>query len=164
MIPEGVHAGVLTLIVLLGVLHPSVALAESSRTVSSLSALQERAKKMCEAWVSDDLRAAYQLTTPDLRRCMTYEQWVKEWRSSGDGQVVSCKAARARHIDRGELAGAKSKCSDDPLLFADAAVIKVRLKLKFPDGTTDVVDDMLNGWLNVDGVWYWHDWTSPSMD
>jgi hypothetical protein len=119
---------------------------------------------MCKALLAKDDRAFYELTTPDNRGCTTYETWFEEWRSAGDGRPVACKIVRIRRASRAELVDLQSKCSNDTLLFADGAVVKVKLTLQFPDGTRESIDDMFNGWLNIDGVWYWHDYSAPSLE
>jgi hypothetical protein len=146
------------------VLFADAPVSGASASHSSLDSLRVRARQMCEAWIADDLHVTYELSTPDQRRCTTEDAWVKEWRSSGDGRIVSCKISRIRRVDRNELTDVHSKCSKDPLTFQDAAVVTVKIKLRFPDGSFDKIDDMENAWLNIDGVWYWHDYHAPSLD
>lgn len=131
---------------------------------SSLHSLRARADQMCAAWVADDLRTTYEFSTPDQRRCMTEDAWIKEWRSSGDGHVVSCKITRIHRIDRNDLWDVHSMCSKDLLTFEDSAVVTVKMKLEFADGSRDTIDDMHNAWLKIDGIWYWHDYSAPSLE
>src|SRR5262245_12592482 len=112
-----------------------------------LKSLEARARQMCEAWIAKDFHATYGLSTPDQRRCMTEDAWIKEWQSSGDSRFTSCRIVRIYRIDREEFPKIHSKCSTDLLPVADAANVKVKIELQLPDGTRDKIDDMLNEWL-----------------
>ena len=132
-------------------------------SITNLPRLRARAAQMCSYMKKRDFAAAYDLASPDARSCLTREAWVNEWKSSGDGKMVTCTIKKVESAVT-ETKDVKSKCSDARLMPKDAAVVKVKFELRFPDGTNDVVDDWYNGWIYVDDDWYWHDWASPSMD
>ena len=125
--------------------------------------LKYRANEMCEAWKRNDLQKAYYLASPDVRRCVSYKEWVRDWESSGDGQFISCKITKIRKVEDSEIKGLTSQCSERELDLESAANVRVKIILRFPDGSTDVLNDMWNGWFLVNGIWYWYDWTSDSL-
>jgi len=154
----------LAIIIAMATVHGAVVLAKSKISIIAVDDLRDRTDTMCSALIAKDARALYDLRTPEFRGCTQYEAWLDDFTRSGEGRVVACKPIRVKPAERKDVEGLKSQCSTDAIAVESAAVVTLRIKLVRPNGESEVIDEMLNGWVRIGGIWYWYDWTSPSMD
>ena len=125
------------------------------RGVPNEGALRDRVNKMWKAHAVDDWRTFYDLTCPDFRRCYSRDEFTQDSGIPDDSVVTSwkiLKVARATPFAEPLM----SDCTDQPLRFESAALVTLRVVGQGENGEPGEPDRWFDGWLYINGTWYWH--------
>ena len=109
---------------------------------------------MWQASALHDWRTFYDLTCPDFRQCYSRDEFTKDSGIPDGGVVTSWKVLTIARVPP-FAEPLMSDCTDQPLSFEAAALVTLRVVAQSEKGKPAEADRWFEGWLYIDGIWYW---------
>jgi hypothetical protein len=146
---------VLLILLTIAAVMSSQSVAASRYSVPDQGQLEQRVALWYRAMFESDGKALYDLIPHDVHRCVSLDAFTERMFGDNDApKLQSWELKEIKGAKRKSFSELRSLCGPYTVTFTAAAIVILRVEVRYPNFHKPTALSIADIWLYIDGAWY----------